>query len=95
MGTERPSKAFVATELKVRGMTKTDRRATIRPVMGSVRSYQTWQAERPLSECWAQLVNGAMGTYRRERPRDPDEARLLASRGTPVSLIGPVAARQS
>jgi hypothetical protein len=27
--------------------------------------------------------------YRRERPRDPDEARLLRERGTPEHLIGP------
>jgi hypothetical protein len=27
--------------------------------------------------------------YRRERPRDPEEARLLRERGTPERLIGP------
>ena len=27
--------------------------------------------------------------YRRERPRDPEEARLLRERGTPEHLIGP------
>ena len=28
-------------------------------------------------------------TYRRERPRDPEKARLLRERGTPEHLIGP------
>jgi hypothetical protein len=27
--------------------------------------------------------------YRRERPRDPEKARLLRERGTPEDLIGP------
>ena len=29
------------------------------------------------------------GPYRRERPRDPDEAELLRELGTPERLIGP------
>jgi hypothetical protein len=29
--------------------------------------------------------------YRRERPRDPEKARLLRERGTPEHLIGPEA----
>jgi hypothetical protein len=29
--------------------------------------------------------------YRRERPRDPEKARLLRERGTPENLIGPEA----
>lgn len=35
------------------------------------------------------LVAGLPKPYRRERPRDPDEARLLRERGTPERLIGP------
>jgi len=30
-----------------------------------------------------------VGPYRRERPRDPEKARLLRERGTPEHLIGP------
>jgi len=29
------------------------------------------------------------GPYRRERPRDPEKAKLLRERGTPEHLIGP------
>jgi hypothetical protein len=34
-------------------------------------------------------LRAAFGAYRRERPRDTDEARLLRERGTPEHLIGP------
>jgi hypothetical protein len=35
------------------------------------------------------LVGGLPKPYRRERPREPEEARLLRERGTPERLIGP------
>ena len=34
-------------------------------------------------------IRAAFGEYRRERPRDRDEARLLREHGTPEHLIGP------
>lgn len=36
-----------------------------------------------------QLASRLPRPYRRERPRDPDEAKLLRERGTPERLIGP------
>lgn len=36
-----------------------------------------------------QIERGFAEPYRRERPRDPEEARLLRERGTPEHLIGP------
>lgn len=36
-----------------------------------------------------QLASRLPQPYRRERPRDADEARLLRERGTPEHLIGP------
>ena len=41
----------------------------------------------PLS--WVERVVAAFGGYKREKPRDPEEARLLRERGTPEHLIGP------
>jgi hypothetical protein len=38
---------------------------------------------------WVKKVVEAFGGYKRERPRDPQEARLLRERGTPEELIGP------
>ena len=37
----------------------------------------------------ARVERGFAEPYRRERPRDRDEARLLRERGTPERLIGP------
>ena len=37
----------------------------------------------------AQIARTFPRPYRRERPRDPDEARLLRERGTPKHLIAP------
>lgn len=34
-------------------------------------------------------IQQAFPPYRRERPRDPDEAQLLRRNGTPERLIGP------
>jgi hypothetical protein len=43
--------------------------------------------ERRRRAAW---VRGAfVEPYRRERPRDPEKARLLRERGTPDHLIGP------
>jgi hypothetical protein len=62
----------------------------------AVRSYETWQAERPRNAAWVAQVERALepalGPYRRERPRDPDEARLLRRIGTPERLVGPTEA---
>lgn len=55
--------------------------------------YKTWKAERPRNEAWARRVDRALGPYRRERPRDPEEAELLREIGTPEELIGPVRPR--
>ncbi|HSC90766.1 MAG TPA: hypothetical protein VLB86_03845 [Gaiellaceae bacterium] len=35
------------------------------------------------------LTAGLPRPYRRERPRDPEEARFLREHGTPEHLIGP------
>ena len=63
-------------------------------VKQAVRSYETWKAERARNAVWVAKVERALepalGPYRRERPRDPDEARLLRQIGTPEELIGPV-----
>ena len=55
-----------------------------------VRTYEAWQAERARNAAWVAQIERALGPYRRERPRDPDEARLLRKIGTPERLIGPV-----
>ncbi len=44
------------------------------------------EAARKRSE---QVERGFAEPYRRERPRDPEKARLLRERGTPEHLIGP------
>jgi hypothetical protein len=65
-------------------------------VKEAVRSYETWRAERARNTAWVARVERALapalGPYRRERPRDPDEAGLLRRIGTPEELIGPVEA---
>jgi hypothetical protein len=58
--------------------------------MQRTRTYETWRKERPQNEAWAKRVNDAMPAYERRRPRDPDEARLLLSCGTPCNLVGSV-----
>ncbi len=37
----------------------------------------------------ARIRRAFVEPYRRERPRDPEKARLLRERGTPERLIGP------
>jgi hypothetical protein len=44
---------------------------------------------RERAQRWLEQVRAALGPYRRERPRDPEKARLLRERGTPEHLIGP------
>lgn len=58
--------------------------------MKAVRTYEAYRAERAKNEEWANLVSRLMPPYRRNRRRDPLEAKLLRERGTPTSLIGPV-----
>lgn len=51
---------------------------------------EEWRAEREKGRARAKrLAAGFPQPYRRERPRDPDEARLLRELGTPEHLIGP------
>jgi hypothetical protein len=57
------------------------------------RSYERWKAECPANTAWVEQVDRALGPYRSERPRDPDEAELLREIGTPEELIGPVRQR--
>jgi hypothetical protein len=51
--------------------------------------FTDWMA--PSTEVKERLarIRAAFGPYRRERPRDPEKARLLRERGTPEHLIGP------
>jgi hypothetical protein len=48
-----------------------------------------WLAGRDEARKWLEQVRASFGPYRRERPRDPEKARLLRERGTPEHLIGP------
>lgn len=52
-------------------------------------------ANREAKQAWVDLVSAAMpSSGRRTRPRDPDKARLLAERGTPSQLIGPIGGKR-
>jgi hypothetical protein len=51
--------------------------------------YSEWIAGRDAALKRLELIRAAFGPHRRERPRDPEEARLLRERGTPEHLIGP------
>ena len=53
------------------------------------RTYAQWQADREANAAWMKLVDRALPTYERRRPRDAKEAELLRRRGTPERLIGP------
>ncbi len=54
-------------------------------------SWQTWCDERAGALDRVRLVDAAFpGPYKRERPRDPNEAALLRKRGVPAELVGPV-----
>lgn len=59
------------------------------PVNPSVRTYAQWRANRDANAAWIKLVDRALPTYERRRPRDAKEAELLRRRGTPERLIGP------
>jgi hypothetical protein len=49
-----------------------------------------WLEEHARSRKRVERVERAFSDpYRRERPRDPEKARLLRERGTPEDLIGP------
>lgn len=51
---------------------------------------KSFTKNRAAKRAWADLVSSAMPeTGKRLRPRDPDEAQLLAARGTRPELIGP------
>jgi hypothetical protein len=53
-------------------------------------SWPEWEAGREAAERrLARIARAFPRPYRRERPRDPEEARLLRERGTPERLIGP------
>lgn len=53
-------------------------------------SWSEWEAGRKAAdERLARIARAFPRPYRRERPRDPEEARLLREWGTPERLIGP------
>jgi hypothetical protein len=51
--------------------------------------FTDWLRGREAAQRRVKKIERAFGPYRRERPRDPDEAELLRERGTPEHLIGP------
>jgi hypothetical protein len=51
--------------------------------------FTEWRAGREEARRRLEPIRRAFGNYRRERPRDPEKARLLRERGTPEHLIGP------
>ena len=54
------------------------------------RKFKDWLQQRPAARAKVARIEAAFAApYRRERPRDPEEARLLRERGTPENLIGP------
>jgi hypothetical protein len=52
-------------------------------------TYSSWVAARSKLEAWCRQVDAALPPFQRTRPRDPGEASLLRSIGTPEELIGP------
>lgn len=57
-------------------------------------SWQEWLDGRASALERVRLVDAAFPRpYKRERPRDPDEAKLLRARGVPEDLIGPARRR--
>jgi hypothetical protein len=52
-------------------------------------TWAEWEAGREAAERRLARIARAFPSYRRDRPRDPEEARLLRERGTPEELIGP------
>jgi hypothetical protein len=57
--------------------------------------FSEWLAGRDEARRRLEPIRQAFGSYRRERPRDPEKALLLRERGTPEHLIGPERADDS
>ena len=53
-------------------------------------SFEQWRSEVPQRRAKSAEIVARLGPIRREKPRDPEEARFLRSIGTPEHLIGPV-----
>jgi hypothetical protein len=51
--------------------------------------FSDWLARHDEERKRVERLTAGMPPYRRERPRDPEEARFLRERGTPEHLIGP------
>lgn len=51
--------------------------------------FSDWLADDGAARARLARLRLGLPAYRRERPRDPDKARLLRERGTPERLIGP------
>ncbi len=55
-----------------------------------MKRFTDWLSEHARARQRVERVEGAFAEpYRRERPRDPEKARLLRQRGTSEHLIGP------
>lgn len=52
---------------------------------------EEWRRQAPQQRAKSAKVVAALGPVRRDKPRDPVEAELLRSIGTPERLIGPEA----
>jgi hypothetical protein len=52
---------------------------------------EQWRREAPKQRAKSARVVAALGPIRRDKPRDPVEAGLLRSIGTPEQMIGPEA----
>jgi len=50
---------------------------------------EQWRRQAPEQRAKSAKVVAALGPIRRDKPRDPVEAELLRSIGTPERLIGP------
>lgn len=51
--------------------------------------FSDWLVKKGQARTRLERIRAALAEYRRERPRDPEKARLLRERGTPEHLIGP------
>jgi hypothetical protein len=56
--------------------------------------FSDWLADDGAARARLARLRSSLQPYRRERPRDPEEARLLRERGTPERLIGPEPPRE-
>jgi hypothetical protein len=50
---------------------------------------EQWRRQAPQQRAKSAKVVAALGPIRRDKPRDPAEAELLRSIGTPEQMIGP------